>query len=76
MDMDVMRKKLCIKKMHSWLGMQIRESLYILIKIMETRSKYKRVYKKSTHVKILRDQIIQHKMRVNNLKHAKDEMKG
>ena len=56
--------------------MQIRESLYILIKIMETRSKYKRVYKKSTHVKILRDQIIQHKMRVNNLKHAKDEMKG
>ena len=44
--------------------------------IMDTEIKYERGYKKNTHVKIIRDQILWHNISLNNLEQFKDEMKG
>ena len=60
-------------KMYISLDMNISELLFLQIKIMDTGRECGRIYKKNTHIKILRDQMIQHRVRYKNLKQAKDE---
>ena len=42
---------------------------------MNTRRQYERFYKKKTHVKILRAQMLQQKIRADNINQAMDEIK-